>query len=104
MDAYRSAWLDDELDLFRDAVRRFVQMEIVPHDARWREQHHVDRENWNKAGEVGILCTDIPAEYGGLGGDARHEAVVVEEVGRGAMGEVCSFEIMLLPAIWSLLQ
>ena len=65
MDAYRSAWLDDELDLFRDAVRRFVQMEIVPHDARWREQHHVDRELWNKAGAVGLLCTDIPAEYGG---------------------------------------
>ncbi len=82
MDAYRSAWLDDELDLFRDAVRRFVQMEIVPHDARWREQHHVDRELWNKAGEVGLLCTDIPAEYGGVGGDVRHEAIVAEEMGR----------------------
>ena len=82
MDAYRSAWLDDELDLFRDAVRRFVQMEIVPHDARWREQHHVDRELWSKAGEVGLLCTDIPAEYGGVGGDVRHEAVVAEEMGR----------------------
>ncbi|MBK6351251.1 MAG: acyl-CoA dehydrogenase family protein [Proteobacteria bacterium] len=82
MDAYRSAWLDDELDLFRDAVRRFVQMEIVPHDARWREQHHVDRELWNKAGAVGLLCTDIPAEYGGAGGDVRHEAIVAEEMGR----------------------
>jgi acyl-CoA dehydrogenase len=81
MDSYRSAWLDDELDLFRDAVRRFVGMEIVPHDARWREQHHVDRELWNKAGEVGLLCTDIPAEYGGVGGDVRHEAVVAEELG-----------------------
>jgi acyl-CoA dehydrogenase len=62
LDAYRSVWLDDELDLFRDAVRRFVQSEIVPHDARWREQHHVDRELWDKAGAVGLLCTDIPAE------------------------------------------
>jgi len=79
---YRSAWMDDELEMFRDAARRFVENEIVPHDARWREQHHVDRELWNKAGEVGLLCTDIPAEYGGVGGDARHEAVVVEEMGR----------------------
>jgi len=79
---YRSAWLDDELDLFRDAARRFVENEIVPNDPRWREQHHVDRELWNQAGAVGLLCTDIPAEYGGVGGDARHEAVVVEEMGR----------------------
>jgi acyl-CoA dehydrogenase len=57
-------------------------MEIVPNDARWREQHHVDRELWSKAGEVGLLCTDIPAEYGGVGGDVRHEAVVAEEMGR----------------------
>src|SRR5512139_2067800 len=82
MDAYRSPWLDEELDLYREAVRRFVENEIVPHDARWREQHHVDREIWNKAGEVGMLCTDIPAEYGGVGGDVRHEAVVAEEMGR----------------------
>ena len=79
---YRSAWMDDELEMFRDAARRFVENEIVPNDARWREQHHVDRGIWNKAGEVGLLCTDIPAEYGGVGGDARHEAVVAEEMGR----------------------
>jgi acyl-CoA dehydrogenase len=74
--------MDDELEMFRDAARRFVENEIVPNDPRWREQHHVDRELWNKAGEVGLLCTDIPDQYGGVGGDARHEAVVVEEMGR----------------------
>jgi acyl-CoA dehydrogenase len=74
--------MDDELQLFRDASRRFVESEIVPNDARWREQHLVDRDLWTKAGAVGLLCTDIPAEYGGLGGDVRHEAIVVEEVGR----------------------
>lgn len=79
---YRSPWMTDELEMFRDAVRRFVENEIVPNDARWREQHHVDRALWNKAGEVGLLCTDIPVEYGGVGGDARYEAVVVEEMGR----------------------
>ncbi len=79
---YRSPWMDDELDMFREAARRFVENEIVPNDRRWREQHQVDREIWNKAGEVGLLCTDIPAEYGGVGGDTRHEAVVVEELAR----------------------
>ena len=79
---YRSPWMDEELELFRDAARRFVESEILPHDARFREQHHVDRELWNKAGEVGLLCTDIPDRYGGVGGDVRHEAIVVEELGR----------------------
>jgi acyl-CoA dehydrogenase len=79
---HRSAWMDDELEMFRDAARRFVENEIVPNDPRWREQHHVDRDLWTKAGEVGLLCTDIPDQYGGVGGDARHEAVVVEEMGR----------------------
>ena len=74
---YRSPWMDEELELFRDAARRFVESEILPHDARFREQHHVDRELWNKAGEVGLLCTDIPDRYGGVGGDVRHEAIVV---------------------------
>ena len=82
MNDYRSPWMDSELELFRDAARRFVENEIVPNDARWREQHYVDRDLWNRAGEVGLLCTDIPAEYGGVGGDARHEAVVTEEMGR----------------------
>ena len=81
MNAYRSPWMDEELELFRDAARRFVENEVAPNDARWREQKHVDREIWNKAGEVGMLCTDIPAEYGGVGGDARHEAIVTEEMG-----------------------
>ena len=81
VNAYRSPWMDEELELFRDAARRFVENEVAPNDARWREQKHVDREIWNKAGEVGMLCTDIPAEYGGVGGDARHEAIVTEEMG-----------------------
>ena len=79
---HRSPWMDEELDLFRDAARRFVENEIVPNDARFREQHHVDRELWSRAGEVGLLCTDIPDRYGGVGGDVRHEAVVVEELAR----------------------
>jgi acyl-CoA dehydrogenase len=79
---HRSPWMDEELDLFRDAARRFVENEIAPNDARFREQHHVDRELWSRAGEVGLLCTDIPDHYGGVGGDVRHEAVVVEELGR----------------------
>jgi acyl-CoA dehydrogenase len=71
--------MTDELELFRASVARFVEAEMVPHYERWRQQHHVDKELWRKAGELGFLCTDIPAEYGGGGGDFRYEAVFFEE-------------------------
>ena len=80
--SYTSDWMDDELSAFRDTVSRFVETEMLPHDARWRAQHHVDRETWKLMGDTGLLCLDVPQEYGGGGGDFRHEAVVYEELSR----------------------
>jgi acyl-CoA dehydrogenase len=80
--SYTSGWMDDELTAFRDTVARFVEAEMVPRDARWRAQHHVDRETWKLLGDTGLLCLDIPEQYGGAGGDFRHEAVLYEELNR----------------------
>ena len=77
-----SNWMDDELAAFRDTVARFVETEMLPHDARWRAQQHVDRETWRLVGQTGLLCLDIPQQYGGGGGDFRHEAVLYEELNR----------------------
>lgn len=78
--ARKPVWENEELTMFRDAVRRFIAAEVVPHDERWREQHHVDRAFWNKAGAMGILCPSIPEAYGGGGGTFAHEAVIGEEL------------------------
>ncbi|NNG23030.1 acyl-CoA dehydrogenase [Massilia sp. ML15P13] len=75
-----SPWMNEELGAFRDAVRRFVAGEITPHQEAWREQQHVDRDLWTKAGEMGLLLADIPDEYGGAGGSFAHMAVVFEEL------------------------
>lgn len=75
-----SPWMNEELGAFRDAVRRFVAGEITPHQEAWREQQHVDRDLWTKAGEMGLLLADIPEEYGGAGGSFAHMAVVFEEL------------------------
>jgi acyl-CoA dehydrogenase len=71
-----------ELALFRESARAFFQREVVPHQERWAEQHHVDRELWQAAGEAGMLCAGIPEELGGGGGSFAHEAVVLEEQAR----------------------
>jgi acyl-CoA dehydrogenase len=79
---HTSTWMDDDLTAFRDTVARFVETEMLPHDARWRAQHHVDRDTWRLLGQTGLLCLDVPEQYGGVGGDFRHEAVLYEEIGR----------------------
>jgi acyl-CoA dehydrogenase len=75
-----SPWMNPELETFRDAVRRFVDAEIVPHQERWRKQQHVDRDLWNKGGDMGILLADIPEQYGGSGGTFAHQSIVFEEL------------------------
>ncbi len=80
--AYASPWMDEELTIFRDAVSRFVEAEMVPHEEQWRKQQNVGRDIWRKAGAMGLLCTDVSADYGCGGGDFRHEAVLYEELGR----------------------
>ena len=75
----RPAWSDDDLEAFRDLAHSFLEKECAPHEQRWAEQQHVDREVWNKAGELGLLCPSIPEQYGGGGGTFAHEAVLAEE-------------------------
>jgi alkylation response protein AidB-like acyl-CoA dehydrogenase len=68
-----------EHETFRKTVRRFYADEIVPNRERWEEQQHVDREIWNRAGELGLLCATMPEAYGGLGVDRRYSVVLMEE-------------------------
>ncbi len=72
-------WSNEELEMLRDTARRFYAEQVTPHEKRWDAQQHVDRALWNRAGEIGLLCASIPDEYGGAGGDFRHEAVLYEE-------------------------
>ncbi|MCH8507051.1 MAG: acyl-CoA dehydrogenase family protein, partial [Ectothiorhodospiraceae bacterium] len=75
-------WMDEELSMFRDAVSRFIEAEMIPGDEEARKRGHVGYDLWRKAGEMGMLCTDIPEEFGGAGGDFRHEAVMGQEMAR----------------------
>jgi acyl-CoA dehydrogenase len=76
-----------EHDLFRDQVRRFIATEITPHHAEWEKAGIVPRSVWLKAGELGLLCTGVPEDYGGAGGDFLFGAIMIEEMARaGATG------------------
>ncbi|WP_011300867.1 acyl-CoA dehydrogenase family protein [Cupriavidus necator] len=81
-------WITDDLAMFQDGIRKFIERELVPHEDRWWKQQHVDREIWRKAGEMGMLCASIPEEYGGGGGNFAHEAVITLEQSRAGVSSL----------------
>ena len=70
----------EDLSIFRDAVRRFIAVEITPNFESWEEQGIVDRSYWSKGGAAGLLCPQIPEAYGGPGGSFKYNAIVGEEI------------------------
>ncbi len=79
---FRRSWITPELESFRSTVVRFLEDEMLPQDEAARQRGHVGHEIWRRAGELGLLCIDIPEVWGGAGGDFRHEAVLCEEMAR----------------------
>lgn len=75
-------WMTDELAQLQDSVRKIFEKEFAPHEARWAKQQKIDREYWQLAGKLGLLCCSIPQEYGGGGGTIAHELVLVAEQAR----------------------
>jgi len=67
---------------FRESVRRFVEKEIAPYHAQWEKDGVISREAWKKAGEQGLLLTNIPAEYGGGDVDFLTSVIMIEEMMR----------------------
>lgn len=78
------AWREDEeFAIFTEAVGKFLDAEAPPELVEtWREGKCVPRSFWEKAAEAGLMGLSIPAEYGGMGGDYRHETILQEEIGR----------------------
>jgi alkylation response protein AidB-like acyl-CoA dehydrogenase len=79
---------EPEHEAFRQTVRTFFEKEVVPFHDQWEKDGMVDRDVWLKAGEAGLLCFDVPEEYGGPGvPDFRYNQVLSEEQTRsGAAG------------------
>jgi acyl-CoA dehydrogenase len=73
---------DSDHEMFRDSLRKFLEVEAMPHHEQWEKDGMVSNEIWLKAGEQGFLCPMIPEEYGGLATDFRYNCIVNEEIGR----------------------
>jgi acyl-CoA dehydrogenase len=67
---------------FRQRLRRFLEKEVTPHADEWEKAGIVPKTVWEKMGQAGFLCTEVSAEYGGLGGDFLYSVIVIEELSR----------------------
>ena len=71
-----------EHEMFREQVRRFVELEIAPKVEAWNRVGMSDKPSWRKMGQAGFLGANAPAEYGGAGADFLFDAIVTEEISR----------------------
>ena len=70
---------EEEIVMFGDSVAKFFDAHAPESRvAKWRSDKIVEREMWNEAGAAGLLCLSMPEQYGGAGGDYRHEVVFME--------------------------
>ncbi|EIE00167.1 acyl-CoA dehydrogenase family protein [Leptospira licerasiae] len=72
----------EEHEAFRDMARKFFETEVAPYHHEWEKVGMVPKELWKKAGASGLLCPDVPEEYGGSGADFLYNVVVIEESSR----------------------
>jgi acyl-CoA dehydrogenase len=84
----------EEHEMFRASVRRFIDREVVPFHRQWERDGVVPREFWRKAGEQGLLCANVPSEYGGVGAEWYYNVIVIEELARaGTSGPGSGFMV-----------
>jgi acyl-CoA dehydrogenase len=79
----RELSIAEELSMFEGGIVGFLDEHATPAAvSRWRENGVVDRDMWRHAGDAGLLCPSMPVEYGGAGGDFRHEVAIVRQLVR----------------------
>ncbi|MFM0640542.1 acyl-CoA dehydrogenase family protein [Paraburkholderia metrosideri] len=79
---YRHQWMDEDIEAFRDQVRRYVAGELVPHVERWRRQGYIPREVWRPFGQMGFLLPEVGEAYGGAGASVAYQLVVQDELAK----------------------
>src|SRR5699024_2243377 len=72
---------DDEIKLFAQTAKTFVEREIKPDfEALEGLDYELSRQKMQKAGEMGLLAIEVAEDHGGLGMGKAASAVVTEAI------------------------
>jgi len=78
----------EEHEMFRAAVRSFVDKEVAPHIEEWETAGQIPKSIWPRMGALGFLGVEYDEKYGGAGADFLTTAVLCEELGRSRCGSL----------------
>ena len=74
----RKIYASQEHKMMQAMTQEFISNDIMDHLDEWEKKGMVSREIWKRAGELGLLCLDIPEIYGGGGLDFTFNALLIE--------------------------
>jgi len=73
---------DEQHEMFRQAVRAFVEKEVEPHIEEWEAAGQIPKSIWPRMGRLGFLGVEYDEKYGGGAADFLTTAVLCEEAAR----------------------
>ena len=78
----RKIYASEEHKMMQEMIQEFISNEIMDQIDEWEKKGMVSREIWTRAGELGLLCLDMPEKYGGAGLDFTYNALLIEEMAK----------------------
>ncbi len=78
----REIYASEEHKMMQQMIQDFIKNEIIDHTDEWEKKGMVSRDIWERAGDLGLLCIDMPQQYGGSGLDFSFSALFIEELGK----------------------
>ncbi|UFH34298.1 acyl-CoA dehydrogenase family protein [Flavobacterium acetivorans] len=78
----RKIYASEEHKMMQKMIQEFIVNEVLDHIEEWEKNGMVSRGIWKRAGELGLLCLDMPEKYGGAGLDFSFNALLIEELGK----------------------
>lgn len=80
----------EQLSLFREMTQRALEQEVAPYYDVWEKAGQTPRELWQTLGNAGMLCVDLPEEYGAAGASFEVAQMVIGEMSRMGFGGLAS--------------
>jgi acyl-CoA dehydrogenase len=77
---------NEQHDMFRAAVRAFVEREVMPHVDAWESAGRLPKSIFRRMGELGFLGVEYDEKHGGGGADLLTTVVLHEECARSRSG------------------
>lgn len=92
--------LSQEQKEIKDMVHKFATNEMIPLAQKYDDEEIFPKDVFEKAFELGLVNTCIPAEFGGTGFSALDSVIITERLAYGCMGMTTCFmanDLALLP-------